>query len=167
MKSHTKTSFTERLAQAPLPSRQFRRNRYFYLWYDGAWAGICLAILGLLNAVAWPGLMPGPTWWALLALPMVLYTQILGHVFVHNATHRSFSRSINRWVGELCGFWVVTRFASWEIVHQRHHAHADDPENDPHPVVPNFWVFTWNTLVNVETQLQRAYYERFGDTQPT
>jgi fatty acid desaturase len=108
--------------------------------------------------------MGGWSPWMLLAFPAVLYLQILSHVFVHNATHKAWPRRINRLVGELCGVVVLTRFASWEVVHQRHHVNSDVPEKDPHPVHPNFWVYAWRTLFSVEHQLQQAYYESFGDT---
>lgn len=153
-----------REASLSLPYKQFRRNPYFYLVYDGGWAAGLLVVVGVLLATGWSGLLAQPSWWALALFPLVLYFQILGHVFVHTATHRSWPRSINRIVGEICGAWVITRFASWEIVHQRHHAFSEDPEHDPHPVQPNFWRYAWATLVNVEIQLQRAYYDVYGDT---
>lgn len=147
-----------------LPYKQFRQNRYFYLWYDGTYAVLILAAIALMLATGWTGLVTEWTWWMLLAFPILLYTQIVGHVFVHNATHKAWPRPINRLVGELCGVWVLTRFASWEVVHQRHHQYSDDPAKDPHPVIANFWKFTLNTIVNVESQLQQAYYDTFGDT---
>lgn len=153
-----------------LPYKQFRRNRRFYLWYDGVYAALCGAVLLGLYAAGWPGLtdgLGGWSWMYLGLLPAVLYLQILSHVFVHNATHKSWPRPINRLVGELCGVIVLTRFASWEVVHQRHHVHSDRPEKDPHPVHPNFWVYAWRTIYSVEHQLQEAYYESFGRSKTT
>ncbi|NJK90246.1 MAG: hypothetical protein HC923_13250 [Myxococcales bacterium] len=118
----------------------------------------------MVGASGFRGLIPTFTPWILLAFPFMYYLQVVGHVFVHCATHKAWPRSINRIVGEVCGVWVITRFASWEVVHQRHHVFTDDPEKDPHPVIRNFWKFTMNTLVNVEHQLQQAYFESFGDT---
>lgn len=155
---------TLREASLSLPYKQFRRNPAFYLMYDGAWALVLVLAAGLLQLSGWTGWMPEPSAWALLLFPLVTYTVIAAHLFVHNATHRSWPRPINRLVGELCGAWIMTRFASWEIVHQRHHAHSDDPVKDPHPVQPNFWRFTLHTILNVERQLQQAYYDVHGDT---
>jgi stearoyl-CoA desaturase (delta-9 desaturase) len=147
-----------------LPYKQFRRNRFFYLWYDGTYAVLILAALALMFATGWQGVVTEWSWSMMLWFPVVLYTQIIAHVFVHNATHKSWPRAINRLMGELCGVWVLTRFASWEVVHQRHHQYSDDPDKDPHPVIPNFWRFALNTIVNVESQLQQAYYDAHGDT---
>ena len=33
---------------------------------------------------------------------------------------------------------VLTRFASWEVIHQRHHRFSDDLDKDPHPVVSSY-----------------------------
>lgn len=150
-----------------LPYKQFRKNPYFYLWYDGTYALLCLALLALFAASGWQGLtdeLGGWSWSMMAWFPVALYVQILSHVFVHNATHKSWPRPINRLVGEVCGVVVLTRFASWEVVHQRHHVNSDDPDKDPHPVVPNFWKFSWNSIFTVEKQLQEAYYENFGRT---
>jgi stearoyl-CoA desaturase (delta-9 desaturase) len=147
-----------------LPYKQFRRNRHFYLWYDGTYAVVCILALAVMWAAGWEGLVE--TWqpWMWLLFPLVLYSQILAHVFVHNATHKAWPRAINRLVGELCGVWVVTRFASWEVIHQRHHANSDDPELDPHPVIPSFWAYALKTVGSVEMALQKTYYDCFGDT---
>ena len=146
------------------PYTAFRKNRFFYLWYDGIYAVLIGASIGVMEAVEWVGWFPEASWSLLGLFPVLLYLQIVGHIFVHNATHRSWPRSVNRLVGELCGVWVLTRFASWEIVHQRHHRFSDDPVRDPHPVLPNFWCYAGYTVTNVERQLQQAYYEAFGDT---
>jgi stearoyl-CoA desaturase (delta-9 desaturase) len=95
---------------------------------------------------------------------LVCYAQILCSVFVHNAVHQNFPRRINRLVGELCGAVILTRFASWEIIHQRHHRYSDDPERDPHPLHRSYWVFLVRTVVNVERRLQTIFFERHGDT---
>lgn len=147
-----------------LPYKQFRQNRFFYLWYDGTYAVLIFAAIALMMATGWQGVAAEWSWSLLLWLPLVTYAQIVAHIFVHNATHKSWPRPVNRLVGELCGVWVLTRFASWEVVHQRHHQYSDNPERDPHPVVPNFWKYALNTIVNVESQLQQAYYDAHGDT---
>lgn len=146
------------------PSVQYRRNEWFYFQYDGLYMAAFLALDAWLLATG-----TGPViewqWWYLAFLPLVIYVHILLNVFVHNCCHGNFPRSINRLVGELAGVLVITRYASWEIIHQRHHRYSDDPEKDPHHVLPNFWWFLARTmLINVELQLQNQAYDQFGDT---
>lgn len=147
-----------------LPFTQLRRNRYFYLWYDGFYAAACLSALAAMHFSGHRPLIEhwDHRYW--LLLPLVCHAQILCSVFIHNCTHNNFPRAINRLVGELCGIVVLTRFASWEVIHQRHHRYSDDPERDPHPVVPGYWAFLFKTVVGVERQLQRIYFELYGDT---
>ncbi|MGF1509956.1 MAG: fatty acid desaturase family protein [Myxococcota bacterium] len=152
------------LSLTSLPYKQFRQNRHFYLWYDGGWTvGLLLAIAVMWTA-GWTGVFSPWSPWMLLWFPVILYSQILAHVFVHNATHKAWPKAVNRLVGEVCGAWVVTRFASWEVVHQRHHANSDDPERDPHPVVPSYWSYAYRTIFSVEQALQRTYFECYGET---
>lgn len=147
-----------------LPSAQHRDDRYFYLWYDGLWALGALAWITLLRAIDHAPLLDAWDARVLWLLPLAMYAQILCSAWIHNAAHGNFPRAINRAVGEILGAVVLTRFASWEIVHHRHHRFSDDPARDPHPVQPGYWRFTWHMIVNVERQLQRASFERWGDT---
>jgi stearoyl-CoA desaturase (delta-9 desaturase) len=59
---------------------------------------------------------------------------------------------------------IVTRFASWDITHMRHHKYSDDRQRDPHPNFPSFWVTVRHTIVSVEQQLFQQYYDTWGDT---
>ncbi len=147
-----------------LPHLHFRRDANFYRRYDARWFFFCLALIAGLHFGHIEPLAPSFKLWFIAAFPIAVYVHILCSVFVHNASHGSFPRSINRLVGELCGFIVLSRFASWQIVHERHHRFSDDPEKDPHPLLPNYFKFTWRGIMNVEVQLQRAYLEVFGDT---
>lgn len=151
------------------PSVLYRKNRLFYMAYDLPWLAGILATIGVMVAVGWPGLIPAvaPQWepWMWALLPATFYVHVLMNVTVHNCCHGNLPRSINRLVGEVFGVLVLTRYASWEIIHQRHHRYSDDPERDPHHVLPNFWVFLARTmLINVESQLQQIQYDQFGDT---
>lgn len=150
------------------PSVQYRRNKWFYFLYDGAYfAGLLALDIWLLVNHVQPLAPTGAAWhWSYLALfPAVLYVHILLNVFIHNCCHGNFPRPINRLIGELAGLVVITRYASWEIIHQRHHRFSDDPEKDPHHVLPNFLVFLYETMLfNVERQLQNQAYDQFGDT---
>ncbi len=147
------------------PYTQFRRSRHFYLWYDGFFALLCLLLIAVMQRAGWTGLSHGWDWRLFAWLPLACHGQILCSVWIHNCTHGNFPRAINRLVGEVCGMVVLTRFASWEIIHQRHHKYSDDLELDPHPIVPGFsgyWKFTWRSVVAVEQQLQTMYFEMYG-----
>jgi len=147
-----------------LPFTQLRRNRYFYLWYDGFFAVACALLLALMAATHHRPLVERWDSRLLLLLPLVCHAQILCSVFIHNCTHNNFPRPVNRLIGELCGVVVLTRFASWEVIHQRHHRYSDHLENDPHPVVASYWLFMIKTVLGVERQLQKIYFELYGDT---
>lgn len=148
-----------------LPFTQLRRNRYFYLWYDGFYFVLCASLLALLYSAQHKPLIESWDHRYWLFLPLACHLQILCSVFIHNATHNSFPRALNRVVGELCGVVVLTRFASWEVIHQRHHRYSDDVERDPHPVIPGYWAFLVKTVIGVERQLQKIYFELHGDTE--
>lgn len=146
------------------PFAQFRRHPTFYLWYDSFYAALGLTGALALMESGWAGLLPDFQLWHLGLLPPALYVMIMAHVFVHNASHGNFPKAINRLMGELCGALVLTKFASWEIVHRRHHRYSDDPVRDPHPAERGYWRYAINTLINVELQLRQEYYDTHGDT---
>ncbi len=150
-----------------LPFAQFKRRPRFYLEYDAIYLALGLAIALVLPLLGYRA--PVNEWspWVLLLLPPATYLGIMAHVFIHNASHGNFPKAINRVVGELCGMVVLTKFASWEIVHRRHHRYSDDPTRDPHPAERSYWRYAWNTLVNVEMQLRQEYYDVHGDTPET
>lgn len=147
-----------------LPFTQLRRNRYFYLYYDGFYAALCVTLLVAMRVTRHAPLLQAWDARWLVLLPLLCHAQILCSVYIHNCTHNNFPRAVNRLVGELCGVVVLTRFASWEVIHQRHHRYSDDVEKDPHPVVPGYWTFLVKTIVGVEKQLQSIYFDLYGDT---
>jgi len=147
-----------------LPSARFRRDRSFYLRYDFGYLVVGALALAAMRGFGLKPIASEVAWWFLPALPLVTYAVILGHVFSHNASHANFPRAINRLVGEICGVLVLSRFASWQIIHERHHRYPDHPQKDPHPVLPSYWKTVWNTIVNVEVQLQQTFLEAHGDT---
>jgi fatty acid desaturase len=147
-----------------LPFTQLKKSRLFYLWYDLFFAVVCAGLLLAMRAAGWTGLTSRWDVRLLLLLPLVCHAQILCSVYIHTATHHSFPRVINRIVGELCGLVVISRFASWEIIHRRHHRFSDDVEKDPHPVEPSYWRYVIHTIVGVEHQLQQIFFELHGDT---
>lgn len=146
-----------------LPFTQLRRNRHFYLYYDAFYAVLCAVAIAAMQLSGFQGLLTDWKWWYLAFFPLVTYVVILGHVFAHVCTHNSFPRPWNRIIGEICGLIVITRFASWEIVHQRHHRYSDDVAKDPHPCMPSYWKHVLTTVVNVEKQLQQTFYDLYGD----
>jgi stearoyl-CoA desaturase (delta-9 desaturase) len=146
------------------PSVLFRRGRRFYLAYDLAYAGLCVA-LGAAMALSRVHLLlgaPRPGW--LLVFPFAVYAVIVAHLSIHNAVHGSFPKAVNRVIGEVLGFVVVVRFASWVMVHLRHHRHSDDRRSDPHANFASFWETAKHTVVHVEKQLMQEYYDVWGDS---
>ncbi len=148
-----------------LPFVQFRRYRWFYVAYDAVYLLLALAFLVTLRAIGYVPAVTEFAWWQLALLPAATYALIMAHVFIHNASHGNCGpKPLNRLVGEICGVIVLTKFASWEIVHRRHHRHSDDPASDPHAAHRHYWRFVLDTVINVERQLQRQYFEIHGDT---
>ena len=147
-----------------LPCAQLRRSRYFYFYYDGFYAALCVALIALTRAVGYHGIIDTWRWEYLALFPVVLYAGILCNVFVHVCTHNSLPKPWNRLVGEFCGVVVLTRFASWEILHQRHHRYSDDVTKDPHPVDASYLKFLWLHLANLEGTLHQAVFDIYGDT---
>lgn len=151
------------------PSVRFRHRKWFYVLYDGTYLLLTSLALAAMLSFGWQGLVREWHWWYLLLFPLVCHAQILCSVFIHNCSHGNFPKPINRLIGELCGIVVLTRYASWEIIHRRHHKYSDDPDMDPHPVTPDasgYWPFVWKTIVNVEVQLQRQFFELHGGDTP-
>lgn len=148
------------------PSALFRRHKYFYWMYDSAWVVICAALIALMEASGWRGL--GIDWGLGLIGVFVafVYIQILGSVFIHNCAHINWPRNLNRLVGEISGAIVMTRYASWEILHRRHHAFSDDTDKDPHYIIKGgFWRFFVKIMViNLEQNLHQQFLELWGET---
>ncbi|MCB9643151.1 MAG: fatty acid desaturase [Myxococcales bacterium] len=148
-----------------LPSVQYRRDPYFYFKYDLFYVLFFSVAIAAMLAVGWKGLQLSWNAWLLVPLSIGIYIQVMGGVLIHNCSHVNFPRPINRLVGEICGVIVATRFASWEILHRRHHRHSDDIEKDPHPVKPSFLAFLLDVMVlNLEKNLHQQYAELYGDT---
>ena len=149
------------------PSVMFRRNRSFYFLYDSAWLVLLAGLIALMRAVGWSGFDVGWGWHLVPILLGACYIQVLPGVFIHNCTHSNWPRAVNRLVGEICGVIVMTRYASWEILHRRHHKYPDDQENDPHYVGPSFFKFLMETmLINLERNLQQQFFELWGGKTP-
>jgi stearoyl-CoA desaturase (delta-9 desaturase) len=146
------------------PIGQFRKNPNFYLMYDGFWFLVCAAILATFWATGFTPLLGQPQLWWLAVAPVLFFGLVWAHLTIHNCTHGNLPHAINRIVGELLGLMVVVRFASWDIIHMRHHKYSDDRVKDPHPNFPSFWKTVVHTIVNVESQLFQQYFDVWGDT---
>lgn len=146
------------------PINQFKKNPRFYLMYDGFWFLACAAVLGVFTVVDFHPVVGGPAWWFIPAFPVAFFAFVWAHLLIHNCTHGNLPRAINRAVGEALGLLVVVRFASWDIIHMRHHKYSDDRVKDPHPNFPSFLETAWRTVINVEKQLFQQYFDTWGDT---
>lgn len=146
------------------PMAQFTKNRHFYAYYDGFWMLLSALAVATMVAVKWQPLFGAPQWWYVLAMPALWFVCSWAHLTIHNCTHGNLPKPINRLVGELLGVLVVVRFASWDIIHMRHHKFSDDREKDPHPNFVSFWKTVSNTIVMVEKQLFQQYFDTWGDT---
>lgn len=146
------------------PIGQFRKNPNFYLMYDGFWFVFCAAILATFWATGFTPLIGAPQWWWAAVFPVLFFGLVWAHLTIHNCTHGNLPHAINRIVGEILGLMVVVRFASWDIIHMRHHKYSDDRIKDPHPNFPSFWKTVFHTVINVEAQLFQQYFDVWGDT---
>ncbi|MEM9187994.1 MAG: fatty acid desaturase [Myxococcota bacterium] len=163
-RSHTDRRNRRRWWQT-LPSAQYRHDPFFYFRYDGMWFAAFVLSGTALRLLGWRGISLEPSLWL---IPLALgscYFQALAGVCIHNAAHQNFPRAVNRVVGELLGVVVATRFASWEILHRRHHLHSDDETKDPHAATPTFVGFLIHRMIlNLEPTLHARYFELWGDT---
>lgn len=147
-----------------LPSAGFLRDPWYCIKYELGWIAGLAAACGLLWASGWGGVPIEWSPWVLLLLIPGCYIVITSHLFVHNATHKSFPPAINRLAGEFFGVIAGTRFAPWEILHRRHHLYSDHREKDPHPAHRSYWKFLIAELLNLEKNMHEQYYELWGDT---
>lgn len=125
---------------------------------ETAWptVALCVGALVVQGASSLAAARGAWSWWA--AVPVnaaCAYTQF---TVLHDATHRSLSRV--EWVNEAFG-WIATLvlwgpFEAMRRNHLHHHAHTNDPKNDP-----DFWVAgeTWlSTGLRCLTTLQVHYW---------
>jgi len=125
---------------------------------------LCAAALLVMTLTHWTPLLGTPQLSWLLFFPPLLFGLIWAHLVIHTCTHGSLPPLINRAVGEVLGVFVIVRFASWDIVHLRHHRYSDDRVRDPHPNFHSYWHTVKNTVVQTELQLFQEYFDTWGDT---
>lgn len=146
------------------PINQFKKNPRFYAMYDGFYLLLCVAVLVAFYAIGWKPLFGTPSMAWLAIFPVLLFGLIWAHLTIHNCTHGNLPKLINRFVGEVLGLIVIVRFASWDIIHMRHHRYSDDRKQDPHPNFSSFPKTVFNTVTQVEQQLFQQYFDVWGDT---
>jgi stearoyl-CoA desaturase (delta-9 desaturase) len=164
-KPRTRSGLSRALLSHPV--QRFRTDPSFYLKYDSIYFVLCAAFSAALAGAHLRPVLAGVRWTlplVLVAFPLVVYFLISCHLWIHNATHGNFPRWANRLAGEVLGAIVFVRYASWQIVHLRHHAHSDEPTKDPHPASPSYWASFFRSIITVEGQLQDNYCELWGDT---
>ncbi len=150
------------------PFQQFKKDRRFYLKYDAFYllvlsiAVVAMLALRFRSLGAYVDWQP---WHFVVGFPVLLYFMICAHLWIHNATHGNFPKRVNRIIGEVLGVIVFVRYASWDIVHMRHHRFSDDGTKDPHPTYPSYWKSFFTSIVYVERQLQQQYCDVWGDTE--
>ncbi len=123
-----------------------------------AWptAALCLAALAVQASSSAAGLSGlWPVSLAVLVNTACAYAQF---TVVHDALHKSVSKAL--WLNELCGyaatFVLCGPYSAIRRNHLHHHAHTNDPREDP-----DFWVAgeTWLGVgLRCLTMLQRHYW---------
>jgi beta-carotene hydroxylase len=123
---------------------------------QGGWPYAAVALAGFALWLAALGLAPAGLMplWAAFAISTVVccYCYLLAHEAIHDNLFARGSRW--HWLNELCGWLLliplVLPFSLARILHQRHHSHVNDPENDPDFIdnAPNLRAALWKTIVN-------------------
>lgn len=117
----------------------------------------------LVGTLVWRGELA--TWHLVYPFLSVAAT-LMATGLIHNASHDNIRpRWLRHVVGEICGFFHLVGFRDWVVVHTLHHAHADDPEMDPHPPIgKGYWQFTLGMRHSIVKVLVADYYKRWGQT---
>ena len=122
-------------------------------WPTAALCLTALAIQGASTAAGATGLWPVP-----LAIALNTACAYAQFTVLHDALHRSVSRMF--WLNELHGyvatFVLCGPYAAIRRNHLHHHAHTNDPREDP-----DFWVAgeTWaGTVLRCLTMMQMHYW---------
>lgn len=122
-------------------------------WPTAALGLVALAVQGASSAAGMSGLWPA--WLSVGVNTACAYVQF---TVLHDAAHRCLSRRV--WLNELFGytatFVLCGPFAAIRRNHLHHHAHTNDPREDP-----DFWAAgeTWlSTGLRCLTMLQMHYW---------
>lgn len=117
----------------------------------------------LIGALIWRGEFE---FWQLIFVPLSVAATLVATGLIHNASHDNIRpRWLRHPIGELCGFFHLVGFRDWVVVHTLHHAHADDPEYDPHPPLDkSYWRFTLGMRESIVKVLVQDYFKHWGQS---
>ncbi|MCE2926493.1 MAG: fatty acid desaturase [Rickettsiales bacterium] len=103
-------------------------------------------------------------WWLLALIPIGFWVGGLSVVFIHNATHNSFSpRWMNRIVGHISGMHQLWGFNGWKLIHAFHHLYTDKADQDPHsPIGMTFAEYCKKMFFYPSQLISKRYYEHYG-----
>lgn len=103
---------------------------------------------------------------ALLAIPAALIITFPVSAFMHSTSHDSMRpKWLNRPVGELMGLFHLVGYPDWKILHVIHHAHADDPQWDPHPPgTLSYWNFAKGMRTAAAAAYVKYYFKHFSQS---
>ncbi|WP_413576682.1 fatty acid desaturase [Bdellovibrio sp. HCB290] len=98
----------------------------------GSWQMFSGLALGAAIATYDKGFAATDLLWILAGLLVTFPTSSI----MHSAAHGSYRpRFLNRFLGEVMGFWHNLSIDIWAVVHFYHHKHTDIPNLDPHPAL--------------------------------
>jgi beta-carotene hydroxylase len=137
-------------------ARAFELGEGETAWPTVALFVVCAALQAASSTAGWTGVWP---WWTtVLVNAACAYAQF---TVLHDATHRCASRVplINDGLGYLATLALAGPFEGMRRNHLHHHAHTNDPRQDP-----DYWVAgeSWlSTLARCLTTLQAHYWAYF------
>ena len=102
--------------------------------------------------------------WHLALVPLGIYLGGVSAVFIHNATHNSFSSPrLNEFCGQLSGLHQLWGFMGWKLIHLLHHQYSDNLAMDPHaPGDRTFWQFARIMFLKSSAKVSERYREHWG-----
>lgn len=104
--------------------------------------------------------------WQLLLAPLGFWVGGMSVIFIHNATHDSFStRWLNRFCGHLSGMHQLWGFTGWKLIHVFHHLYTDNADLDIHsPKGMTFGQYVRKMIYFPSQIISKKYYEHWGNT---
>ena len=84
----------------------------------------------------------------------------------YSASHGNIqNKTLNRIVGEICGYQLLTSFPLFSLIHLEHHRYPDDLKKDPQAYENNtsFWYYLNNSTTQMRNVFFDFYIETWGD----
>lgn len=129
-------------------------------WWRNPTVWLAIVTMALWVGGWWMHLGPGITAW--ITVPVLASATYVGFTVFHESVHRTahVDRRINDALGWLPSLSLGFVYPVFRISHLKHHAHTNDPDNDPdHHVArdPKAFFVWWliGTLVNYRTLVMR------------